>query len=96
MKCPKGRISVFVNGLTHSLIELSTLTIFSVKSGVFCPSLLSQNWRSVTKWIEIEERELVGVVTVVRITVIMLNSPAQTPFGPIQNPVFTRSARIGA
>ncbi|WP_321154185.1 hypothetical protein, partial [Serratia nevei] len=52
--------------VTHNLIELSTFQVISVKSGVFCPWLLSQNWRSVTKWIETEERELVGVVTNVK------------------------------
>lgn len=94
-KCPKGRISVFLVRLTHRLIELSTLTIFSVESGVFCLSLLSQNWHSVTKWLEIVERQLVWVVAKVRLRVIMLNGYSKINQSPDQNPVFTRSTWAG-
>lgn len=48
MKCSKVPISPFRLGLTHSLIDLSTLQVISVESGALWGWLLSQNWHSVT------------------------------------------------
>lgn len=92
MKCPKVPISPFRLGLTHSLIDLSTFQVISVKSGLFCLWLLSQIWRGVTIWSGQGKSQLVGVVAKVRLRVIMLKSHLMTCYMVAQNQVFTGSA----
>lgn len=74
MKCSKVPISPFRLGLTHSLIDLSTLQVISVESDSKRPTWCTQIWRSVTIWNGRGKTQLVGVVAKVRLRHNMLNT----------------------